>query len=202
MATVEIPLQTQNTPPPFAVRRFSVEEYHALGTAGVFSPDDRVELLQGWIVAQMIHNPRHSLTLEKLDRAVRDVLGGNWRYRIQSPITTGDSEPEPDFAVIRGPMREDIDRHPGPEDVALLVEVADSSVSRDRYKAQIYAAAGIPVYWIVNLVENLIEVYSDPSPDSQPPRFHRHQDHAAGSAVPLVIDGQEVARIDVAELLP
>ena len=93
--------------------------------------------------------------------------------------------------------------HPGPQDVALVVEVADASLDRDRsIKKQVYARAGIPVYWIVNLQERRIEVYTDPSGPVQVPDYRKHEDYAAGSQVPLTIDGREVGRIPVAAFLP
>lgn len=138
--------------PQFAVRRFSVEEYHHLGAAGILTENERVELLEGWIAPKMIHNPQHALGIEKVQQVLQNVIPASCRVRVQLPITTSDSEPEPDVAVVRGALQKHAAAHPGPEDMELLVEVAESSLALDRIdKARIYARAGIRVYWIVNL---------------------------------------------------
>jgi hypothetical protein len=94
-------------------------------------------------------------------------------------------------------------RHPGPGDIGTLIEVAESSLASDRGdKARAYARANILCYWIINLVARKIEVYTDPSGPDLHPRYRQHQDFDIQTAVPLVLDGQEIARIPVAELLP
>ena len=113
-----------------------------------------------------------------------------------------DSEPEPDLAVVRRDVRERLGRHPSPDDVALVVEVAETSLRRDRYKCEIYGKAGIPVYWIVNLPDRQIEVYSDPTGPDGPPGYRRRDDYRVDQAVPLVMDRQELERIRVSDLLP
>ena len=114
------------------------------------------------------------------------------------PITLGDSEPEPDVMMVRGDTRQYRDRHPGAEDVALVVEVADSTIERDRgIKKEMYARAGIPVYWIINLVERLIEVYEEPVGSD----YTSRRDYPADS-VPVIVEGREVGRILVSALLP
>ena len=114
-----------------------------------------------------------------------------------------DSEPEPDVAVIRGDLDEYEHSHPGPQDVALVVEVADASLDRDRsIKKQVYARAGIPVYWIVNLPERRIEVYTAPSGPAETSDYRQHENYAAGSEVPLIVEGREVGRVPVAAVLP
>ena len=99
---------------------------------------------------------------------------------------------------MRGKARDHVDRHPGPADIALVVEVADRSLAKDRRRTRSYGPAGIPVYWIVNLVDRRIEVYSNPVPDGYGLRI----EYAPGSDVPLVIDGVTVGRIAVADMLP
>jgi Uma2 family endonuclease len=117
-------------------------------------------------------------------------------------VTLATSEPEPDAAVVRGGLRDYPDRHPGASDVILVVEVADASLERDQtLKKRIYAKAGIPVYWIVNLLERRLEVHRDPSGPSESPGYRTHEDLGPEDHVRLVIDGKEVARIAVADLL-
>ncbi len=109
-----------------------------------------------------------------------------------------DSEPEPDLAVVRGTIRDYRHGHPGPADVALVVEIAASSVREDRAMAIIYAHARIPIYWILNLVDRQVDVYSDPSPDG----YAMTELYSPGSQVPVVIDGAVVGRIAVEDFLP
>jgi Uma2 family endonuclease len=170
---------------------------------GILTENESVELLEGLIVPKMPRNPPHDAAVELADDLIRPRLPPGWRIRIQSAITTADSEPEPDLTVVRGEARTRLAQHPGPQDVGLAVEVADSSLAWDRLeKGRLYARASIVCYWIINLVERQIEVYTDPSgPDPQPHYRQRH-DYRATDSVPLVIDGQELVRILVSEFLP
>jgi Uma2 family endonuclease len=114
-----------------------------------------------------------------------------------------EGEPEPDVALVRGDRREYVQRHPGPADVALAVEVADTSLARDRgIKKRMYAQAGISVYWIVNLIGRRIEVYTDPDRTSQTPDYRGHHDYEPSDTIPVVLDGVEVGTLSVAALLP
>lgn len=123
--------------------------------------------------------------------------------RVQSAITTLDSEPEPDFAIVPGPAERYLAHHPYAVDISVLIEVSDSSLSHDRNdKGRIYAHAGIVCYWIVNLVDRQVEVYTDPTGPDADPRFRQQQDYRPGDAVPLVIDGSGVGRVAVNDLLP
>jgi Uma2 family endonuclease len=122
---------------------------------------------------------------------------------VQCAITLGDSEPEPDGAVVRGDARTYLTRYPGPGDVGLVIEVADSTLAADRIdKGRIYARAGIVCYWIVNLVDRQIEVYTSPSGPTAAPAFAQQADYHVGDAVPLVLDGTTVVSIPVQDLLP
>ncbi len=186
-----------------SLRRFTVDEYHRLIAAEILTEDDAVELLEGWIVLKMSRNPPHDVCIELMGEALRSRLPAGWRLRTHCAITTDDSEPEPDFAVVRGDPRSRRARHPGWQELGLVVEVADSTLSRDRIdKARLYARAGIVLYWIVNLVERQVEVYSDPTGPDASPVYRRREDFKVGQAVPLILDGHEIARITVADLLP
>jgi Uma2 family endonuclease len=136
-------------------------------------------------------------------KALERLVQAGWHVDTQEPITCEDSEPEPDVKVVRGAPRDYLNRHPGPQDVALVVEVTDSSLAQDRgLKKRLYAAARIPVYWIVNLLERQIEVYTDPSGPAEQPDYRRRQDFHAADKAPLVIEGREIGQIAVADLLP
>jgi len=188
--------------PPFPVRRFTVEEYHRMGRAGVLTEEDRVELLEGWIVSKTIRNPKHGATVGLVEAAIKERLSPEWIVRLQSAITTAESEPEPDLAVARGPVRRYLDRHPAPGDVALVVEVADTSLSRDRMKRRLYAAAAIPAYWIVNLVDGCVEVHTSPVQREQEWSYADQLVLRDDEEIPLIIDGQQLASIPAKDLLP
>ena len=183
--------------------RLSVEQYHEMARAGILTRDDRVELLEGWLVARMTKHPPHVLATGLILDALRGILPAGWYVSQEGPVTTPDSEPEPDVAVVRGTRRDYHDRHPGPQDVALVVEVADASLPRDRtLKKGLYARAQFPIYWLVNLPETRIEVYTDPTGPAAQPDYRQRQDYSPDDAVPVVIDGREVGRLAVRELLP
>jgi Uma2 family endonuclease len=164
--------------------------------------EDHVELLEGWITPKMIHNPPHDLAVGLAEEAIRGPLTDEWKIRIQSAITTEDSKPEPDVAVVKGPLRRYANRHPEPGDIALIVEVADTSVVRDRFKCQLYARAAIPAYWIVNVTERQVEVFAQPTGLPDEPRYARQDVYKPGDSVPLQLSGQPPSSILVGDLLP
>lgn len=190
-------------PPPVPVRRWTVEEYHRLIDCGFFAEDERFELLEGWIVPKMTRNPPHEVGLDLATDALKAAIPAGWRVRVQSSITAARSEPEPDLCVVRGSARDYLNRHPVAADIALVVEVADSSVSRDRgLKGRLYARMRIPRYWIVNLVDRCVEVYSDPSGPGARPAFRRREIVPADGSLSFAADGVEVGPIAARDLLP
>jgi Uma2 family endonuclease len=143
--------------------RISVERYHRMIEQDILTPDDRIELLDGYLVEKMSKKPAHCIVTAIVYSLLMRRMPGGWSVRSQDPITLADSEPEPDLAVVRGQVRDYQSRHPLASDIGLVVEVADSSVDRDRiWKREIYARAGLPVYWLINLQEKTVEVYSRP----------------------------------------
>jgi hypothetical protein len=185
-----------SSPPPVPMRRFTVDEFHKMIEAGVFHEDDHIELLEGWIVEKMVHNPRHDATLQRTNKALLRRLSDDWDVRVQSAITLQDSEPEPDLAVVRGRFDQ---RHPGPSDIELLIEVADTSLSFDRtIKASIYARDGIRRYWIVNIPSQTVEVYTLP-PTGQHVGYPTPQVFSLNDSVPLQVAGLS-ASLPVSEL--
>src|SRR5262249_14805000 len=140
----------------------TVEQYHQMIKSGILTEDDPVELLEGLLVQKMPKNPPHQFSRHRLFRWLNKSIPEGWLAWTENPVTTAESEPEPDISVIRGNDELFRDRHPRPEETALLIEVADSSVYRDRgRKKRIYARAKIPAYWIVNLVDKVVEVYTE-----------------------------------------
>src|SRR4051812_12686815 len=149
--------------PPEPVKRWTVAEYHELIRLGVLKQDDPYELIEGWLVTKMTKNPPHESTIDLLNELLTEMLPKPWRCRIQSSITLADGEPEPDLVVVPGPASRYRSRHPGSADVALVIEVSDSTLARDRgMKLRTYARAGIAHYWIVDLEHSQIDVFSSP----------------------------------------
>ena len=131
---------------------------------GEIGEHDRVELIEGRLVAKMAKSPPHQVGSEKTRRAIERLLPAGWHARVEGQvrIPNRQSEPEPDVSVVRGDVEDYVDRHPGPENIALVVEVSRSSVYDDRALAPTYAAGGIPAYWILNLAGRQLEVYAGP----------------------------------------
>jgi Uma2 family endonuclease len=186
-----------------AIATFSVARYQRMIESGILTPEDKVELLENYVVLKMLRNPRHDGTIDLLTEQLGRVVPSPYRLRVQLTVVLSDSQPEPDFAIVRGDARTYLARHPVPADVGLLVEVADASLLRDqRDKTRIYARGGIPCYWVVNLVDQRIEVYTQPSGPIAVPAYGAFQTYQPGDGLPLVLDGSPVATLAVADLLP
>jgi Uma2 family endonuclease len=189
--------------PKDVVWRLSVDQYHKMIRAGILTEDDQVELLEGWLVYKMPKNPPHRISTRLTREALEQIVPAGWYVDSQEPVTLEDSEPEPDVMIVRGETRNYRDRHPGGGDLALVVEVADATLERDREsKRRIYARAGILIYWLINLVENRIEVYTDPATVGAETDYQQRTDFTSLDEIPLVIEGREIGRISVRDLLP
>ncbi len=189
--------------PAGAIWRFSVDEYHEMVRAGILAEDAPVELLDGCVVKKMMIRPPHAVATDLVEDAMVAVLPKGFVVRSQKPITLSASEPEPDAVAVPGPRRRWVKGHPGPRDVALVVEVADSSLHCDRtLKKAIYAEAGIPAYWIVNLVDRCLEVYTEPSGPAEKPDYAHKEVLRPGDSAPVVVEGREVGRVAVEDVLP
>jgi hypothetical protein len=170
---------------------------------GILTADDKVELLENYVVLKMPRNPSHDGTIDLGKAALSGQIPPGWLLRVQQTIVLVDSQPEPDLAIVRGHPRSFLARHPGPADIGQLIEVADSSLLRDqRDKTRIYARANIPCYWIINLVDLRIEVFSQPSGPITIPAYGTFQTYQPGDAIPLVLDGSPVGALAVNDLLP
>jgi Uma2 family endonuclease len=194
-------------PPSFlsmaAIRKFSVAEYQRLIDVGVLTDEDRVELLENYLVLKMPANPPHDSTVMRLNRRLVRMAPDGYMVRCQHGSDLPDSRPEPDIAVARGDEHTFDTHHPQPDEIALVIEVADSSLLRDRAdKCRIYARVSIPQYWVVNLVDRQVEVYTDPTGPVSAPVYRRRQDYTPGMSVPVELDGRAVGAVSVDELLP
>ena len=149
---------------PSAIRRFTVDEYYAMAEAGILAPDERVELLAGEIITMAPIGSRHAFCVTQLTESLFEALGRRVTIRVQNPIRlTSGNEPEPDIAVLRRSSDGYASAHPRPEDVLLLIEVADSTIGFDRrHKVPMYAMYGIPEVWLFDVNARGVEVYDEP----------------------------------------
>lgn len=183
--------------------RLSVAEYHRMLDVGILQEGERIELLEGCLVPRMTQKPPHASALQLTRKPIEARLPTGWTARIQLPVTLTDSEPEPDIAVVRGADRDFLTRHPGPADVGLVVEVSETTLDSDRdQKVRIYARANIPEYWIVNLVDNQVEIYTQPSGPTANPGYAQCRIFAPTDQLSFALDGTLLGHILVAEMLP
>jgi Uma2 family endonuclease len=189
--------------PPLPVYRFTVEKYEEMIRAGIISEDDPIELLDGWMTNKTTKNPPHFVASMLVNKVLARIVPQGWCVASEHPIRLATSMPEPDAMVVRGDARSYIDRLPRAEDVALVVEISDASLSRDQViKKSIYAQAGIPCYWLVNLIDGRIEEYTDPVASPETSDYRQRRDYAADGEIPLSLDGRHLADIPIRDLLP
>jgi len=184
--------------PPFAdLYRMDIDEFERVAD---LLKAERVELIDGFIVERGAMDPPHVLSSEKLRRQLDRLLPGGWFVREDKPVQVHRTyEPLPDFAVVEGDPDTYENRHPAPADVAIVIEISDSTLTKDRGEKQVnYARGGISVYWIVNLIDRQVEVYTGPTSDG----YTSCIVFKPGQSVPVLIDGVEVGQIAVAEILP
>jgi Uma2 family endonuclease len=195
MASHATGLLTRN---PWVARRpLTVAEYHRMGEVGILTERDRVELIEGELIAMSPIGSEHAGAVNALTRQLVQVVGERGIVAVQNPVRLDDlSEPQPDFAVLK-PRSDDYRKAtPRPEEVLLIIEVADSSLSYDRsVKRSLYARHGIPEFWIVNLTAGEVEVCRAPSGDSYASVSHVGRD---GTLEPELLPG---VAIPVAVLL-
>ncbi|MFI5461085.1 MAG: Uma2 family endonuclease [Isosphaerales bacterium] len=175
----------------------TVAEYEQLADIGVLK-DRKVELINGWLVRKTTTKPPHVVAVDATREAMASLLPPGWWLREEKPVRIPDfDEPEPDLSVVRGTRLDYRSRHPGPGDIVFLVEVSDTSLQWDRGpKKSAYARAGIPVYWIINLVDRQLEVYSDPESGE----YRNQQVFGPGGPVAVVIDGVEIGVVKIDDL--
>ena len=150
-------------------KRFTLAEYHRLIELGFLTEDDRVELIQGELIQMAAKGTQHSVCNTKLFHELDRLVGDKAVVRGQEPIILPtDSEPEPDIAIAQGQADDYLSNHPQPKNILLVIEVSDSTLNYDQNtKLALYAEGGISDYWIINLVANQLERYSQPYQDAQ-----------------------------------
>jgi Uma2 family endonuclease len=186
------------TPGVPAAARYTAARYLALADAGVLGPEDRVELLEGVIVTMSPQHPPHASAVYRTHEALRTAIGNRALVRMQLPFVAGPlSVPEPDVAVVPGRPSDYDTVHP--DAAFLVVEVADTSLLADRLtKAAIYAAAGVVEFWIVNLRDDLVEVFGDPDPERG--RYGRSERVPRSERLPIPTFADAAVAVD--ELFP
>ncbi len=189
--------------PELELKRWTRVEYEKLIDQGVFTPEDRIELIDGLLVVAEPQSSYHYGAIRLVERALTQAFGEGWDVRTQGPIALDDtSEPEPDVAVVRGTLRDYFTAHP--TDPVLVVEVTLSRLTLDRrYKSSLYARAGRPEYWVLNLLDRVLEVRREPIRSATMPYGWDYR------LVQIVRPGESVtalaapaAPIAVADLLP
>jgi Uma2 family endonuclease len=176
--------------------RWSRAEYERMAETGVFAPDARLELIDGEVIGMPPQSTRHYSAILLVQEALRAAFGSGYHVRTQGPLAIdGQSEPEPDIAIVKGTVRDHVSTHP--RTAALIVEIADTSLGFDRLtKKRLYARNGIPEYWILDLNAAALEVYRDPRGDDFSSKQTIGRD---GSIAPLSVPQ---AVVPIVDLLP
>jgi Uma2 family endonuclease len=194
-----VPVEPQAT----YARRWTRSEYERLVESGFFRADEPVELIAGQLIVSEPQGSSHAVAVGLAGEVLRAAFGRGWTVREEKPVALADdSEPEPDLAVVPGAHRDYAGGHPARP--VLVVEVADTSLAWDRdAKGGLYARAGIEDYWVVNLVDRVVEVYRDPVPDPSAPHGWRYGS-VETLAPPSTISPRQLSRavIAIASLLP
>lgn len=203
-------MPTTTTPDPTALdlhamstfHRLTVEQYHQMIANGILPEGESIELIEGYLVEKMSRGETHDEVMDFLDRMLAGLTPTGWFLRSQRAITLEDSEPEPDYTFVRGAPVRNRGHHPLPSEIGLLIEISSSSLRLDRtHKARVYARAGIPVYWVVNVVDRQIEVFTQPSGPGDAPAYAKLEVFAVGTDVPVVLDGVTAGTVAVADVM-
>jgi len=184
------------------LRKFTPRQYHTLGDIGVIREGEPVELLEGYLVEKGRRGSRHDGGATRLSYRLPRLLPAGWVLFVQCAISLTDSEPEPDGAVIRGDETSYDTRLPEASDFGIVIEVSDSTLAFDRSdKGRIYARAGIPEYWILNIPDRQIEVHTQPNSTAEIPHYVNRAEHPHGSTFTFHLDGHAITPA-VADFIP
>jgi len=201
MATDTRPTATERGWKPYLL---TVDQFLAMIAANIFPDNANVELLGGILVETMTKGTPHDYTLGAACEELRRMIPGGWLLREDKSLQLGPrSRPEPDIAIVRGPRAQYSRRTPNATETTLVVEVTESSYAYDRgEKWRRYAAARIPIYWIINLARSQVEVYRDPAGRGRSAAYRQAETFGIDATVPVVIDGREVGRVTVRDIMP
>jgi Uma2 family endonuclease len=179
----------------------TVEQYEAMVDSGIFTKRDRFVLINGFLVDKVPKSPRHTFVAKNLARKLGQLLPSGWDIRVEDAVRLTSSKPEPDISVARGDIEDYAERDPEPADLAMVVEVAASRARDDRQMASVFGAAGIPVYWIVDLRARQVEVFTLLKRRGAS-AYGRPRVFKPGQSIPVLIVSREVGRITVADIMP
>jgi Uma2 family endonuclease len=187
--------------PDYPIWRLTVEQYHQMIDAGILTEADLAEFLEGLLVTKIVKKPRHSLSTQLTNDLFLSMLPAGWFVNVQEPITTADSEPEPDITIVRGYRRDYLEHHQYPADIGLVVEVSDATLQRDRtLKLRVYASARISCYWILNLQDEQLEVYTEPTGEEEQAYYQQQRIYKTTDTAPLMLDQQVIGQVLVNNL--
>jgi Uma2 family endonuclease len=202
MSMMTVPTTLPTTPPHAfpGLYRLTVTQYDRMIENGTIGEHERVELIEGLLVTKMGKNPPHVFAGKMGLKRLEQLVAPGWHVGKEDPVVVSEwGKPEPDLSVVRGTESDYVGRPVTAADVGLVVEISESSLAADRSEmARIYARASIPVYWIVNLVNRQIEVYTQPSNEGYESRIV----YASNQSVPVFLDGREVGQILVSDIIP
>lgn len=208
MSTTLIDEVRSGTAPPLLA--VTVQQFQQMIQSGIFQDGDPIELIDGLLVRKdrsghgedpMTHHPRHALLIKRLLRLLTPACeSAGCHVQIQLPVTLDNfNSPEPDVAVVRGSEEDYSDRHPGPADLLLVIEVADSSLNIDRStKKRVYATAGIPTYWLINLPQSRVEVFAQPTTATS--EYAQETSYGVGQSVSFILSPTQHVDICVTNL--
>ena len=183
--------------------RFTLDQYRRMSELEIISSKDHCELINGYVIDEPILNPPHASTSTKLLREFFGILDDNYSIRSDKPIELEalDSSPCPDLVVAQGSHNRYDYRHPQPKDIFLVIEVSDTSLRKDQTTMlELYALDKIPIYWIVNLPEKKVEVYSQPRAGKKP-TYKKREEFVPGQSIPIVLNGNSVGELAVSDFL-
>ncbi|HTQ39117.1 MAG TPA: Uma2 family endonuclease [Pirellulales bacterium] len=189
--------------PAGAGERITLDEYRRRAAKGGHSTSNTFELLEGVVVPKCRQTLRHETAVEKLRDYIGIMIPNGWHLLVQQPIACGDSQPEPDLASVCDVLDEYANRPPKAENVSLVVEVADGSLLADRtLKGRIYARAGVVCYWLLNLIDSQLEVFSNPSGPVPMPGYREKRVYRTEDKLSLVIGLDDLGTVRVGDILP
>jgi Putative restriction endonuclease len=197
------PIDDPDFGPLAASEKITVDEYRRQAALGKFGIEKGVELLEGKIVPKARQTLRHEGALEKIEEVLGKMLPEGWHLRIAQPLLAIDSLPEPDVAVASDTLDEDPTALPRQNQVPLVIEVAEGSLAADRrLKGRVYARAGILNYWVLNLIDRQLEVFTTPSGPVAMPGYHEQRIYRAEEKISLVIGLDDLGTVRVADIIP
>jgi Uma2 family endonuclease len=197
-------VETDEAEPEFPPHIITIDRYKRLIESGVYGSKDPVFLWNGRLVEKMTKGDPHAFSSSSLVGMMNRLIPVGWAVRPDQPIVLSDnSMPEPDLTIVRGSLRDYVNRTPTASDVPLVVEVSVSSLRIDSGAVlKAYASNRIPIYWIINIPKCRVEVYTQPTGPTEKPTYQDYREYGPDDEISVVLDGQEIGRIVAKEILP